>query len=84
MAITLVQSRTAEASNYASATLAYTSNTASGIPGNSSDGISGNFGPGGAGIGFSTAICVAATTGVADADTGAPAANDIIINVFYK
>ena len=84
MAITLVQSRTAEASNYASATLAYTSNIASGIPGNSSDDISGNFGPGGVGIGFSTAICVAATTGVADADTGAPAANDIIINVFYK
>jgi len=34
--------------------------------------------------GFSTAICVAATTGLADADTGAPAANDVILNVFYK
>ena len=55
-----------------------------GIPGNSSDDISGNFGPGGVGIGFGTAITVAATTGVADADTGAPAANDLIINVFYK
>lgn len=36
------------------------------------------------GIAFSTAICIAATTGVADADTGAPAANDVIMNVFYK
>lgn len=35
-------------------------------------------------VGFATAICVAATTGVADADTGAPAANDVILNVFYK
>lgn len=36
------------------------------------------------GIPFSTAITVAATTGVADADTGAPAANDVIINLYYK
>lgn len=35
-------------------------------------------------VSFSTAICVACTTGVADADTGAPAANDVIINVFYR
>lgn len=35
-------------------------------------------------IGFSTAITAAATTGVADSDTGAPATNDVIINVFYK
>lgn len=55
-----------------------------GIPGNSSDDISGNFGPGGVGIQFDTAICVAATTGVADNDTGAPAANDVIVNIFYK
>src|SRR3990167_772369 len=55
-----------------------------GIPGNSTDDISGNFGPGGMGIAFDTAISVAATTGVADADTGAPAANDVIVNIFYK
>ncbi len=55
-----------------------------GIPGNTSDDISANFGPGGMGIMFDTAICVAATTGVADADTGAPAANDLIVNIFYK
>ena len=55
-----------------------------GIPGNTSDDISANFGPGGMGIMFDTAICAPATTGVADADTGAPAANDVIINVFYK
>jgi hypothetical protein len=36
------------------------------------------------GIGFGTAITVAATTGVADNDTGAPAANDVIVNIFYK
>lgn len=38
----------------------------------------------GVGIGFGTAISVAATTGVADADTGAPSANDLIVNIFYK
>lgn len=36
------------------------------------------------GIEFSTAICAAATTGVADADTGAPGANEVIFNAFYK
>jgi hypothetical protein len=55
-----------------------------GIPGNSSDDIAGNFGPGGMGITFDTAICVAATTGVADNDTGAPSANDVICNIFYS
>lgn len=55
-----------------------------GIPGNSSDDISGNFSSGGIGIQFSTAISVAATTGVADNDTGAPGANEVIVNIFYK
>ena len=36
------------------------------------------------GIPFSTAICVAATTGVADNDSGAPGANDVICTFFYK
>ena len=36
------------------------------------------------GLFFSTAICVAATTGIADSDTGAPAANDVVINLGYK
>lgn len=35
------------------------------------------------GLAFSTAISVACTTGVADADTGAPGANDVIINLGY-
>lgn len=35
------------------------------------------------GIAFSTAICAAATTGLADNDTGAPSANDVIVNIFY-
>lgn len=34
-------------------------------------------------ITFSTAICVAATTGVADADTGAPGASDVLVMVYY-
>jgi hypothetical protein len=35
------------------------------------------------GIAFSTAICVAATTGFADGDSGAPAANDVIATILY-
>ena len=54
------------------------------IPGNSSDDVGGVFAVGGLGIPFSTAICAAATTGLADADTGAPAANQVIANIFYK
>ena len=54
-----------------------------GIPGNSSDDVAGLFSST-HGIMFDTAICAAATTGIADADTGAPAANDVLINVFYK
>jgi hypothetical protein len=36
------------------------------------------------GLAFSTAICIAATTAVADNDTGAPAANQVVANVFYQ
>jgi hypothetical protein len=53
------------------------------IPGNSSDDVAANA-LGGHGITFGTAICVAATTGVADNDTGAPGANEVVINVLYK
>lgn len=53
------------------------------IPGNSTDDVSANA-LGGMGIAFDTAICVAATTGVADNDTGAPGANEVIVNIFYK
>lgn len=35
------------------------------------------------GIPFATAITAAATTGLADNDTGAPSANDVVINVGY-
>ena len=35
------------------------------------------------GIAFSTAITIAGTTGVADADTGAPGANALIVNMGY-
>lgn len=54
-----------------------------GLPGNTSDDISGVFASAN-GITFDTAITVAATTGVADNDTGAPSANDVIVNIFYK
>lgn len=52
------------------------------LPGNSTDDVSGVISlP--QGIAFSTAICVAATTGLADNDTGAPSANDVVVNIFY-
>ncbi len=36
------------------------------------------------GVAFSTAITVAATTGVGDADAGAPGANEVVVTVLYK
>lgn len=36
------------------------------------------------GIAFGTSIGIGITTGVADNDTGAPAANDVVVNIFYK
>jgi hypothetical protein len=36
------------------------------------------------GVAFATGIALAITTGVADSDTGAVAANEIVINCFYK
>ena len=36
------------------------------------------------GIAFSTAISAAVTTGIADADVGAPGANQAIVQIFYK
>lgn len=54
------------------------------IPGNATDDIGATFNAGGMGIAFDTAICVAATTGFADADTGAPGANEVIVNLWYK
>lgn len=54
-----------------------------GIPGNATDDIAGLFSST-MGIAFDTAISAAATTGIADNDTGAPGANDVLVNVFYK
>jgi len=53
------------------------------LPANASDHIAGHVFSA-HGIGFSVAITVAVTTGFADADTGAPAANAAIVHVFYK
>jgi hypothetical protein len=36
------------------------------------------------GVAFTNGIGVRATTGVADNDTGAPSANDVIVNLYYK
>lgn len=54
-----------------------------GIPGNSSDNILAALATGGVGIRFDTGICMAATTGLADNDTGGPGTNDLIVNAFY-
>lgn len=54
-----------------------------GIPGNTTDNIAAIIGSA-YGIEFSTGICVGCSTGFADADTGAPGTNDVIINLFYK
>jgi hypothetical protein len=54
------------------------------VPGNGDSDGAGFYFTVPTGIIFDTAICVAATTGVADADTGAPAANACIVHVFYK
>lgn len=44
-----------------------------------------HLGPGSAnGIAFSLGIGIAATQLLADADTTAPAANDVVVNLFYK
>lgn len=53
------------------------------VPGNSSDDVTGLFSST-MGIQFDTAISAAATTGIADSDTGAPGANEVVLNVFYK
>ncbi|MFZ5789772.1 MAG: hypothetical protein ACOY3L_03640 [Pseudomonadota bacterium] len=39
---------------------------------------------GGMGIAFASGIALALTTGVADSDTGAVAANEIVVNLLYK
>jgi hypothetical protein len=37
-----------------------------------------------AGIDFTSGIGIRVTTGVADNDTGAPTANDVVVNILYK
>lgn len=53
------------------------------IPAVSSGGMAYNM-MGAHGIVFDTAICVAATTALADNDSGAPSTGDVIIQVWYK
>jgi hypothetical protein len=53
------------------------------IPAAASGGVAANA-LGSHGITFSAAITVAATTGLADNDTGAPGANEVVVMLFYK
>jgi hypothetical protein len=55
-----------------------------GVPGNNDTDGAGFVWNVDKGLAFDTAICVAATTGVADNDTGAPGANALIVNLGYK
>ena len=54
------------------------------VPGDNNTDGAGFYLPFPVGVAFDTAICAAATTGVADNDTGAPGANALIVHVFYK
>jgi hypothetical protein len=54
------------------------------IPGNASDYTVLTESFGGLGLEFSVALSLAATTGFADNDTGAPGANDLIVSAYYK
>lgn len=53
------------------------------VPGNADSDGAGFIWDNPIGFAFGTAITVACTTGVADADTGAPGANECIVNVGY-
>lgn len=53
------------------------------IPGNTA-GAGFMLDTGGMGIAFATGIALAITTGIADSDTGAVAANEIVVNLLYK
>lgn len=55
-----------------------------GVPGNSTDDVSAVLSAGGHGLAFSSGISIGASTGPAANNTGAPAANDVVITVFYK
>lgn len=54
------------------------------IPSNASDYTVLTESFGGIGLTFSVALCIAATTGLADNDTGAPGTNDIVLSAYYK
>lgn len=54
------------------------------IPANASDATAGWIGFGDVGVAFDTAISIACTTGLADNDTGAPGAADVVVVVIYK
>lgn len=55
-----------------------------GVSGQTDTDISGSFSVNGGCFQFDTALTVAATTGLADADTGAPAANDVVVAIGYR
>jgi len=54
------------------------------VPANASDYTVLTESFGGLGLTFDTALSIAATTGFADNDTGAPGTNDVIVSAYYK
>ena len=54
------------------------------VPANASDYTVLTESFGGIGLTFSVALSIAATTGFADNDTGAPGTNDVIVSAYYK
>jgi hypothetical protein len=54
------------------------------VPGNNDTDGAGFYLPFPFGVACDTAISAAATTAVADNDTGAPGANALIVQIFYK
>ena len=47
-------------------------------------GAAANVNLGDYGIEFTTGLGMGATTGVADSSTGAPSANDVVVNILYE
>lgn len=53
------------------------------LPGNADDIVAGILSLPPGGLPFSTALCAAVTTGLADNDTGAPGADDVVVMIGY-
>jgi hypothetical protein len=54
------------------------------IPAGGGANLFSNAGLAAAGLNFTNGLAIRATTGLADADNTAPAANDVVVNIFYR